>query len=255
MDGAALVELLGLRHDILRTLADDPRPRHELVDALADSKSTVYKGLTQLEEAGLAERTDAGFTPTLFGVVALARYDALVESAAFGDLLADVPGQAVDPAALVGADVVRPDETDTERHLEALWDLLADADGVRGVAPVVSPGYVERFLALLEGGLAAELVLPAPVVDALRADHPDALRAVADRATLHETTDPVPFGMLVTDGPSPRMGIELRDGPLVTALLTNDTPAALRWAEETFERYRTGAVGTDVVTEERQSEG
>jgi DNA-binding HxlR family transcriptional regulator len=57
MDGADLTELLGLRHGVLRALVESPRPRHELVDALPDSKSTVYKGLTQLEEAGLVERT------------------------------------------------------------------------------------------------------------------------------------------------------------------------------------------------------
>jgi DNA-binding transcriptional ArsR family regulator len=117
MDGEDLAELLRLRHDLLRALAADPRPRHELVDAVPDSKSTVYKGLSQLREAGFVRREEAGFAPTLFGVLALARYDALAGTAAFGDLLADLPGGTVAPDALVGAEVVRPDETDAERHL------------------------------------------------------------------------------------------------------------------------------------------
>lgn len=238
MDGADLTELLRLRHDVLRALVDEPRPRHELVDALPDSKSTVYKGLTQLEEAGLVERAEVGFAPTLFGVVALARYDALVETAGYGDLLADLPGDAVDPAALVGASVVRPDDSDAERHLEAVWDLLAGADRVHGVAPVVSPGYVDRFRAILDTGLDAELVLPAAVVETLRRDHATALAAVAERASLYETTEPVPFGVIVTDGSPARMAIELRDGPLITGLVTNETPVAADWARATVDRYR-----------------
>jgi predicted transcriptional regulator len=241
MDGADLTELLRLRHDVLRALVDQPRPRHELVDALPDSKSTVYKGLTQLEEAGLVERTDGRFAPTLFGVVALARYEALVETAAYGDLLADLPGDAVDPAALVGASVVRPDDSDAERHLEAVWDLLAGADRVSGVAPVVSPGYVDRFRAILDAGLDADLVLPTAVVETLRRDHAAALAAVTERATLYETADPVPFGVLVTDGSPGQMAIELRDGPLITGLVTNETPAAAAWARATVDRYREGA--------------
>ena len=245
MDGADLTELLRLRHGVLRALVDEPRPRHELVDALPDSRSTVYKRLTQLEETGLVERTDAGFAPTLFGVVALARYDALVAAADYGDLLVDLPGDAVDPAALVGATVVRPDEADTERHMEAVWDLLEGAERAHGVAPVVSPGYVERFRAILEGGLRAELVLPTSVVETLLTDHADAVAAVAEHASVYATDRSVPFGVFVTEGPAPRMGLELRDGPLVVGLVTNDTPTALAWARETVERYRADATPLD----------
>lgn len=245
MNGEDLTELLRLRHDVLRALSDDPRPRHELVDALSDSKSTIYKGLSQLADAGLVERGEEGFAPTLFGVIALARYDALAETTRFGDLLADFSGEAVDPAALVGADVVRPDETDAERHLEAVWELLDEADRARGVAPVVSPGYVERFRAILEDGLNSELVLPTAVVGSLRDEHAAALAAVAEHTVLYETDESIPFGVIVTEGPNPRMAIELREGPLITGLITNDTPAALGWAAETIDGFQKNAVRVD----------
>jgi predicted transcriptional regulator len=149
----------------------------------------------------------------------------------------------------MGATVVRPDDVDAERHLDAVWDLLSEAERARGIAPVVSPGYVERFLAILDGGLQAELVLPSVVVSGLRTDHADALAAVVERATLYETAETVPFGVVVADGTGgapTRMAIELRDGPLLTALVTNDTPRAHAWATATFERYRDGATPVDV---------
>jgi predicted transcriptional regulator len=247
MDGEQLVELLQHRHGLLGELIDRPRPRHELVDAVESSKSTVYKGLSQLEEAGLIDQRseDRRLTPTLFGVLALTRYDSLVETAGVADLLVGLPGSAVAPGALVGAEVVRPDETDAERHLEALWSLLEGTEGVRGVAPVVSPGYVERFREFLETGAEAELVLPESVLRALQQDRPDAIETISRRTDLYGTSDAMPFGVLVTRGDRPRMAIELRDGPLVAGLIVNDTPDALVWGEATYETYRTSASRLD----------
>ncbi|KTG08994.1 hypothetical protein AUR64_14405 [Haloprofundus marisrubri] len=242
MEGEDLAELLRLRHGVLRSLVEDPRPRHELVDVLPDSKSTIYKSLSQLQDAGLVKSVEDEFVPTLFGVTALARYDTLVETAHVGDLLADFPGDTVDPAALVGAEVVRPDETDAERHLEAVWNLLEGAESAGGVAPVVSPGYVERFRKLIDSGLTAELVLPTPLVNSLRDQHTTALAAVLERAVIYETDMTVPFGVIVTEGVRPQMAIELRDGPFITALIINDTPDAIQWAKMTVERFQTNAV-------------
>jgi predicted transcriptional regulator len=241
MGGEDLVELLRLRHGVLGALVDDPRPRHELVDALPESKSTTYKGLSQLEEAGLVERINGEFAPTLFGTVALARYDSLAETAEFAGLLSGLPGGTIDPAALVGASVVRPDETDGERHVEALWGLLDGVDRARGIVPVVSPGMVDRFREHLGRGLSAELILPSGVVESLRTEHPSVLAAVSEQAVLYETTTTIRFGLLVIDGTHRRMAIELRDGPHVIGLITNDTPDALTWADATFERFRTDA--------------
>jgi hypothetical protein len=58
---------------------------------------------------------------------------------------------------------------------------------------------------------------------------------------LYETTEKIPFGVLVADGAQNRIAIELRDGPLVTGLIVNDTPDALQWAEATVDRLQTNA--------------
>jgi DNA-binding IclR family transcriptional regulator len=122
MDGEELVDLLRHRRGLLRALDEQPRARHELVDAVEDSKSTVYKRLAQLEDAGLIERNEGSrrFAPTLFGFLALVRYDGLVATAEVGDPLAELSGSAVNPETLVESEVIRPDEADVERHIETL---------------------------------------------------------------------------------------------------------------------------------------
>jgi predicted transcriptional regulator len=241
MNGADLVELVRRRYTVLRAIADAPRTRHQLVDALPDAKSTVYKGVTQLQAAGLITDGSGDLAPTLFGSVALARYESLLETAAHQELLATLPADAVHPDVVRGARVVRPDESDAERHVEALWDLLETAESARAVAPVVSPGYAARLAELLEAGLTAEVVLPSAVVETVRTSQSGPFAAVAERATLYETTVDVPFGVLLTDGPDPQVAIEFRDGPVLTGIVTNDTPAAREWAKTAFEVIRDGA--------------
>jgi predicted transcriptional regulator len=108
---------------------------------------------------------------------------------------------------------------------------------------VVSPGYVERFGEYVAGGLRAELVLPTDLATHLRDEQAPALERFAEAdVRLYETTEELPFGLLVVDSPGGQtVAIELREGGLVTGLVLNDTPDAIRWARATIERYRQDA--------------
>jgi hypothetical protein len=58
---------------------------------------------------------------------------------------------------------------------------------------------------------------------------------------LWRTASHVPFGVFVVRGEESRMGIEFRDGNLVTGLLLNETVESIDWAEERISRYRSDA--------------
>lgn len=111
------VRLLRHRHDVPRAGPDEPTERRALADALDASRSTVYDGVGQLQERDLVVSTDARVGPTLFGVVALARYDGMARTTASGDRLARLPSGAIEPRALVGAETVVPDERAVDRQL------------------------------------------------------------------------------------------------------------------------------------------
>jgi hypothetical protein len=107
-------------------------------------------------------------------------------------------------------------------------DLL---DGIPGTA--VDPDAL----------VGAELVLPTEVTTHLRAEQAPALERFAEAdVRLYETSAALPFGLFVADSPDGEtVAIELRDGGLVTGILVNDTPDAVRWARPTIERYRRDA--------------
>jgi predicted transcriptional regulator len=249
-DAAELVEIVSRRHGILRVLSRSPRERRELVDDLEDAKSTVYKGVTQLLEMELIERTDEGLRPTLFGAVALRRYEELAQTADLSPVLGGLPAEAIDPVVFVGSEFVTPDAGSVGRHLEYAHHLLETADDVRGVVPAASTENVDVVSDRVNAGeLTAEFVLSKELGDSLRGRWDDAVASLLDSgAVLWQTERHVPFGVFVVRGDESRMGIEFRDGNLVTGLLLNDTAESVDWAETQISRYKSDA---ERVTVER----
>ena len=244
VDARNLTDVLSRRHAILRVLSESPRERHELVDEFDDAKSTVYKGVSQLENLGLLEHTGEGLRPTLFGVAALRRYEELARTADLASFLTDLPPDAIDAEVFVGSELVAPRTEDVDRHLNRARTLLTEAEVVRGVVPAASSDNVaivrDRTAA---GQLTAEFVLTTELVGVLRREMPGTLETLLDGGvTLWETEEDVPFGTYVARGRTKtRMAIEFRDGNLVTGLLLNDTAESLQWAEDQFKRYRENA--------------
>ncbi|WP_192918539.1 transcriptional regulator FilR1 domain-containing protein [Salinigranum salinum] len=89
---------------------------------------------------------------------------------------------------------------------------------------------------------APEFVLSEALADSLRRRRDDAVTSLLDSGTvLWRTASHVPFGVFVVRGEESRMGIEFRDGNLVTGLLLNETVESIDWAEERISRYRSDA--------------
>lgn len=237
-----LIDVLSQRHNILRSLRDDPKERHVLVDHLADSKSTVYKGVSQLKEAGLIKHTSAGMEPTLFGVVALDRYNALAETAELGGLLASLPPGTIDPSALIGAEAITPETTAVTRHLAQIESMLRNADSIRGLSPAIDPDYVSILhQRIINDELTAEFVLTEEIVADLRRDYPEVAGEIisSDRVALFGTANQLPFTLLiVAAGGESEVAIELGDEGLPTGVIWNDTSESHRWAETIYERYK-----------------
>ncbi len=242
-DATELVELVARRHGILRVLSKTPRERHELVDDLEDAKSTVYKGVAQLLETGLIEQTDDGLRLTLFGSVVLRRYEELAQTAELRPVLDDLPAESIAPVVFVGSEFVTPDAGSVGRHLEYAHQLLETADDVRGVVPVASTENIDVVSDRVKSGeLTDEFVLSGELADSLRRRQDDAVTSLLDSGTvLWRTASRIPFGVFIVRGEESRMGIEFRDGNLVTGLLLNETVESIDWAEEQISKYSSDA--------------
>lgn len=240
-----LIAILSRRHELLRTLLDSPMERHQLVDEVADSKSTVYKGVSQLQECGLLKSTSSGLRPTLFGIVALERYEEMARAADLGELLAELPPATIDPAALVGAQAVLPDRRSVDRHLARLERLFEEADSIRGFSPAVSPEQSAVFHdRTVHDRLAAELVLPTEILEYLHRTDPAGLEeaVAAEDVTFYQTEETFPISVFIADSSAgDEVCIGLGEEGVVTGLIVNDTAESRRWAEREFERLKRSA--------------
>lgn len=232
-------ELVGVaerRLDFLERLAAEPLRKHELVDALGHSRSTVNRAIDELEAAGLVAGETDGYRTTLSGRLLAAEYREFLtvadDLAAAGDVLdplgADVD---VDPAILRGAETYRAAAPDPYRPLEILDEALADADAVAAALPAFPyPRIAERLRRAAAGGGTVDLALADRAYRHAIERFADDLGTVARRDGCRvAAVDAVDAGVVAADGTALLLTFD-DDGTLHGAAASAE-PEAVAWAE------------------------
>jgi DNA-binding transcriptional ArsR family regulator len=241
--GSDVIELVAHRVDFLEALAETPRRKPELVDALSHSRSTVDRAIRALEDAGLIERTDEGYAVTVTGRLAAERYrafladerDVLDAQAALDPLppTSDIPVDALSSASI---------ETGTGEFwsFEHVGELLRSADHYRVALPRLADS---RHLRLCQarvdwGALTATVSLAPGVVNRCREEFPQLAVTLAETNGLTVKGIPEqPFGLLLAErdsGPT-TVAVLTYDEHGVASIVRNDTDAAVAWAREQFD--------------------
>lgn len=234
------------RSDLLGRLADGPATKRDLRDDLEVSRSTIYKAVRELEGRGLVEQDEGSVRLTLSGRLLVSRYREFEASVSAvqrqQSLLAALPADApLSPALLDGADSVLAEPVAPDRPLNYLEDVIREADQVVGFAPVALQRYVELFhQQLAGGGLTADVVFERAVLDRIRDDYGDRLREglETDRYTFRATDADLPFGLVVAEETRQVAVAVYGENGDAKGVIANDTPAALDWGLDVFERYR-----------------
>jgi DNA-binding transcriptional ArsR family regulator len=205
----AFRETLARRERVLDALAAGPTDQRDLRDALDVSRSTAYKSLRELEDAGLVRQVEDGcYRLTQFGSLVhrchaeyVARIGRLREARPVAEALPD--------------------------------DLLVPLAFVeRGHRVVASSHAPER------GDLVVELLVESGAVDYLREyDRLDEALAT-DGFDLLRIDEPLEFGLFVDD--DRELAALFAYGPQggVAGMLLSDALDAYRWADRTYRRYR-----------------
>ncbi|QWC19805.1 tetratricopeptide repeat protein [Halorubrum sp. 2020YC2] len=230
-----LVGVVERRLDFLERLAAEPLRKHELVDALGHSRSTVNRAIDELEAAGLVAGETDGYRTTLSGRLLANAYREFLTVAddlsAAGDVLDPLGADAdVSAAILRGAETYRAAAPDPYRPLEVLDDALADADAVAAALPAFPyPRVAERLRRAAAGGGTVELALAERAYGHAADRFADDLGAVARREGCRiATVDDVDVGAVAADGVA--LLLTFDDGALHGAAVSTD-PEAVAWAE------------------------
>ncbi|WP_049923364.1 helix-turn-helix transcriptional regulator [Halopiger djelfimassiliensis] len=266
---AGVLEVLLQRGALLRRLAREPCQPSELVADLDSSRSTVDRGLSELQDSNLVERVESRYRTTLVGELALAEFDRLsgrLRSAVdASDLLALLPNDApLDWRMLDGAAAVRVDRrtavTEFERPPDRPVDRGPNGDPFRlfqsaleadrrhrAIVPTVPPRLARAYREAIRGGLEVEAVVSDEAAATLCSDFREATADALDahRLSLWEAPTTLPYGLIVVDDPNAdsarlAMLVICREDEL-RGLLVNDSGDALAWARRQLERYLANA--------------
>ena len=268
-DSSALVEVVQRRLDFLETLSGGAFRKHELVDEIGCSRSTVNRAIDELEAESLVTRETDGYRTTLTGRLLASSYRDFLTAAADVDDTREVLsplGATIElsPVALRNAETYRAAGPDPYRPLERLDSAVVDATVAHIAVPTLPyPRLLDR-LRDLAGGEGAHTdgtngTEPAPTnEDAVTIVLADTLyrhartRFPADIGTVASspgvtvaTVNRVDVGLVVTDEVC--LTLVFDDDGGLHGITESTDPTAIEWARG---HVRSLAGGGDDVTGE-----
>jgi predicted transcriptional regulator len=230
---------------VLRTLADEPHTRRDLVDVTDASRPTVGRILDDFGERGWVERDGRRYELTPSGRLL---------TGAFADLLDVVEAEqglraavAWLPTERIGfeieqfadADVSVPEPGYSHRPVNRFVELVADADSARGFGvATLAPMSAETLLSKARAGTDVEVIYPRAVLEEILRSNAEAARDAMDRGTLVPMThEDLPCGLYVFDDRVVLGGYDRETGVLRVVVDTAN-PDAVEWADALYARYR-----------------
>lgn len=250
VDPAGFLSTMEHRENLLRVLGDEPLEKPALEEHLDVSRSTVDRGIRELEECDLITRTDDGYRRTLPGRIALEEYDRFrrrIEGLCDGTPLVRPLDQSValDGALLGGARVVESTRCAPDRPTEALYEVVDRAHAVRGFGPAIHPRQVDTYRRrVFEEGMEAELVLTERALDRLVADYDETFEAAleSDRVGFWRTDRDMPYSVTLAEtDDGVHVGVLVYGGGTIQGCILNDEQPAVEWGRRRFEQIRQAA--------------
>ena len=251
-DFEARMETVAKRVEVLELLGEEgPIPPRDIVEMVELSRPTVTRALKELREANLVERGEGGYSPTLAGVMAAdeyRRYETASEAIlSADDLLAPIPETYAPPVeVLVGADRITAETAVPVRALEAVSGRVQNAERVRAYLPTLVDTHFLRVWhrVVVATAVRSEAVFDPELLTVLKGQYPHLLAEMAATGGFdaYATTGP-PYGIvLTTTGEDTSLAVVVYENDTaVTGVLTNDSAAAVEWAQGELDRLAGGA--------------
>jgi hypothetical protein len=245
-DGDRLREVLARRGELLARLAASPADKPTLVDDLPVARSTVDRGVRDLEEVGCLDRVDGRFRANAAGRAALAAHETYTAAtdgvAAAAPVLAHLSPDASLPCEmLVGADVRVADDHAPERVTATLARAVRTADRVRGTAAVLYTRYLDDLAAAVGNGAEVETVASRRVVESARDLDAETVRDLLahDRYASFVVERDLPYALTLVDRDGETTAaVTVYDRGAPRGVLVNDDDDAVAWAREEYRAVR-----------------
>ena len=238
------------RYGILAALHTQPQSKPELVDSIGPSRSTIDRGIRELEDLNCIQRIDSRYHLTSLGELSYNEYQKYAN--VMGDIyrastiLDALPDDSIiESEFLHGANIHMADPSLPESALQPSIDQLEITDRMVGLAPValsLYTGLIEDFVN--ENGLQTEIIIRQSTLDSLIEFYQDSLEQMTrnENLTFCVTQEDLPYALWIMEqGESAISGITVYENGGVQGVIMNDTAEAISWAHTEYQRYRSNA--------------
>lgn len=230
---------LNKRRNILALLTDGAMRRQEILRQVEDSKTTVYRSLSQLEEVGLVESTNDGYRLNRVGKDLFQRFDRLYE---YADIVTDhrrlvnhLPEQ-VDPSTLKHGETVRSKEHGPQAPYRRLKREVAQCSSLTALTPVLQKDLVDVFCEQVESNqLSIELFTSDEALSILDTRVYESLLDGED-ISVRVVDQPLEHGVYIADDTT--LLTLFSDNNQITAIHITDSDAVIDPFEDLVHEYR-----------------
>lgn len=245
-----VIHILEQRDEFLECLANEPKDKRTLEETLPCSRSTIDRGIRELETLEFLTYDEEGYAPTGCGEFATREYrrfkrrmEVLFEFRPFLKWIS--PGEFdVDLAWLDDAELLLPEPNDPYAMINRHVDVLQAAEKIRCLLPLTGQhAHEAAHTATTENGAECELVVESGVAETLRSKpgyaEPYAEMVATDRYRVYRYDGSIPYFVGVFDDRIVQIGVDDDGEP--RALLETESPQVRDWATEKFEEYKSQA--------------
>ncbi|CQR50916.1 helix-turn-helix transcriptional regulator [Haloferax massiliensis] len=247
---ADTIEILNRRSALLDCLLQGPRDKHTLVDELDVSRSTIDRGVRELESAGIVAYEDGMYVLTPVGeflgqvfVEFQETIETITRLAPFLQLV-DPDWFDIDLKNLRGARIWVAEANNSFGPLDSHIETVQAAHRYRGLLPSVGRESMEvKYRSILENKSEHEVIVDRTVAQLLQSDSLGELfedMIATGRVSVYVCDDPLPQYLGLFDQTVMQVGSCGNNG-IPYALLETDDDDSFAWAERKYGLYKTNA--------------
>jgi predicted transcriptional regulator len=241
-----LLDTVARRIELLESLRERPKDKRTLVDELGMSRSTVDRGVRELEAGGLIVYSDDRFTLTSFGQLVASELFGLLDTLELrrelDPFLKWIPDGTldIDPDLLADAKVFLPESGDPWAMVNRHVQLLKETDDGWAVLPLTGLHACEALHdRITNEGAVFEAIVEPSVAESFQSN-PDYAELIGEmvatgRHDIYVYDGEIPYFVGVFDE-TVQMGVD--EGGEPRALLETDSPAVSDWADGKYEEYK-----------------
>lgn len=256
MEFNKIQDVLNKRGHLLDNIQEEPKERTKLVACTDESRSTVYRGINQLENHRLVTEESGRVKITQVGKAIYSQYNEFCETTAALHRIGEIIEDEASLNPILNADVIKSASITTGREClapEMYTDLESAIQGSElflGYVPFISTRILNVLLDSCRKE--ADIIFGSPALRLLKTEFADSFECLFEKksAKLHKTQDDMRMGLYITKKPTECLSITIhKNSGVLDGLIKTSHEKAIDWGENKCRQLRTEALQEDTYIE------